>query len=206
MKRTIRRAQILAGREAVTLARLQELTPAVQQRIADEQLLTISLFRWQRNLFLYCEYIREEIPPAELFSPLEELLEPWPARSKAAVGADDGGFPLQPAGERGALAAEAAAGKTPRQGRADLAGQGGQLRLLSLPVAGGAGLPGGKYQFIGLHENMLFLYDELPQVREPLVHEKGLKTTGTPANWEDSRMDLHFIPGPTASGTTGKSN
>ena len=197
MKRTIHRAQCLEGREADTLAQLPELTPALQRRIADEALLTLSLFRWQRNLFLYCEHIREEISPAELFGPLEPLLEPWPCEE-----AKRRWVPMMEVFHFNRPASvEHWRRKEPPGKRLGKVGRIWPDKVASYiyyhyQLQEEQAFPGGKYQFIGLYENMLFLYDELPQVREPLVHEKGLKTTGTPANWEDSRMDLHFIPWP----------
>ncbi|WJH34376.1 hypothetical protein N6H14_31780 [Paenibacillus sp. CC-CFT747] len=54
--------------------------------------------------------------------------------------------------------------------------------------------PGDKYEIIAIHENLLFGYQELPKVLEEPVLPGRLTTKGTPENWADSRMDLHFQP------------
>jgi len=43
-------------------------------------------------------------------------------------------------------------------------------------------------------ENLLFGYQEFPNVTEEPVVPGRLSTKGTPENWSDSRMDLHFQP------------
>jgi hypothetical protein len=53
---------------------------------------------------------------------------------------------------------------------------------------------GDKYEIIAIHENMLFGYQEFPKVVEQPLAPPKLKTSGTPADWSDSRMDLHFQP------------
>lgn len=45
-----------------------------------------------------------------------------------------------------------------------------------------------------MHENLLFGYQEFPKVVEDPVVPGRLSTKGTPENWTDSRMDLHFQP------------
>lgn len=51
-----------------------------------------------------------------------------------------------------------------------------------------------KYEIIAMHENLLFGYQEFPKVIEEPIVPGRLATKGTPENWEDSRMDLHFQP------------
>jgi len=53
---------------------------------------------------------------------------------------------------------------------------------------------GPKYEIIAMHENLLFGYQEFPAVVEEPVLPGKLSTTGTPTNWNDSRMDIHFQP------------
>ena len=53
---------------------------------------------------------------------------------------------------------------------------------------------GPKYEIIAMHENLLFGYQEFPAVVEEPLAVKKLNTSGTPVNWNDSRMDLHFQP------------
>lgn len=53
---------------------------------------------------------------------------------------------------------------------------------------------GDKYEIIAMHENLLFGYQEFPKVIEEPVVPGRLNTKGTPENWQDSCMDLHFQP------------
>jgi len=45
-----------------------------------------------------------------------------------------------------------------------------------------------------MHEDLLFGYQEFPNVVEEPVAAKRLSTKATPENWNDTRMDLHFNP------------
>lgn len=55
---------------------------------------------------------------------------------------------------------------------------------------------GPKYEIIGIHENLLFGYQEFPAIIEEPILPKKLATSGTPEDWNESRMDLHFQPWP----------
>ena len=197
MQRAIYRAQCQAGRVAEATAHLQKTVPALQRRIAGGELMTISVFRWVRDLFLYCESIQAEIPPGQLFGPMEAWLEPWPGAEAARswvpmIEVFHFDRPASVEHWRRPQPPEKRLGKVGRLWPEKVA----SYVYYHFQLQEEQGLPGSKYQFIGLHENLLFLYDEQPPVVEPLVHAKGLATTGTPANWADTRMDLHFIPWP----------
>ncbi|MCI1773213.1 MAG: hypothetical protein LKI04_04365 [Paenibacillus lautus] len=51
---------------------------------------------------------------------------------------------------------------------------------------------GDKYGIIGLHENMLFFYSELPATLEPAPYKGKLNTSLRPDDWA-AAMDPHFI-------------
>ncbi|THF76278.1 hypothetical protein E6C55_19470 [Cohnella fermenti] len=51
---------------------------------------------------------------------------------------------------------------------------------------------GDKYGIIGLHENVLFFYSELPATVEPAPYEGKLKTKLRPDDWQ-AVMDPHFV-------------
>lgn len=58
---------------------------------------------------------------------------------------------------------------------------------------------GGKYESIWLLGTLLFQYKERPVDTEPPVVAGALATRGTPADWTQARMDLHFRPWPDGS-------
>lgn len=71
------------------------------------------------------------------------------------------------------------------------AGAGRKLCVSPLSVSGGASGDGDKYGIIGLHENLLFFYSELPATVEPAPYAGKLATNLRPENWGEV-MDPHF--------------
>ena len=54
---------------------------------------------------------------------------------------------------------------------------------------------GNKYGLIGLHEDLLFFYQERPSVEEKTPAPPSLNTSNTPPNWPEL-MNQHFAPWP----------
>jgi hypothetical protein len=195
MQRMIYRAQCLEGREEAAAAHLRERIPELQQRVARGELMTISAYRWFTNLFLYCEFITDEIHPSRLFGDMAATLEPWPGAAAKRpwipmVNVFHFNRPASVEHWRRKQPVEKRIGKVARL-RPEMISSYAYFHFL---VQEEQAFPGSKYQFIGLHETLMFLYDELPLLKEPPPHPKGLATSITPANWADARMDLHFVP------------
>lgn len=167
---------------------------AFANAVATGRLLTVSLFRDRRSLYLYTEAIGEPLSAPELpASPTGTLLS-WP---EAEGSVDWVAMPEvfhfnEPASldhwRRTSPPAE-------RQGRL--------LRLRPDKVASYVyyhyqlqeerAFAGEKYKWIGLHGTLLFMYNELPAQIELPPFPGRLSTKGTPSNWADAGMAEHFI-------------
>ncbi|MEI7027770.1 hypothetical protein [Paenibacillus sp. y28] len=194
MKRFIYRAQLKPGQEEAGVQKLLS-DPAPQQHIHNGNLMLIGAFRWERNVFLYYECIGEALTPEELFSTAGHDLEDWPGRPekrKWILMVDVFHF-NEPASREHWLR------KSPVERRV------GRVAHLKPEMIASyvyyhyqlqeeRAFLGDKYEIIAMHENLMFGYQEFPKVIEEPVLPKKLATSGTPENWEDSRMDLHFQP------------
>ncbi|WP_079913621.1 MULTISPECIES: hypothetical protein [unclassified Paenibacillus] len=192
VKRMIFRAQLREGQEEAGLKQLLESQAA--RRLVDEgALMTIAAFRWMRNVFLYYECIREEIHPDTLFQGAAPFLEDWPGQESKRqwIPMVDVFHFNEP------VSYEHWIRKAPVERRA------GRVAHLKPEMMASyiyyhyqlqeeRAFLGEKYEIIAMHENLLFGYQEFPKVVEEPLAPKKLNTKGTPENWNDSRMDLHF--------------
>ncbi len=164
-------------------------------QVKQGRLMTAAAFSWKNNVFLYYECIDCHVEPEEIAGEAEPYLKEWPGRSEPRKWIEmiDVFHFNEPAD------AEHWLRKRPVERRA------GRVAHLKPEMVASyiyyhyqlqeeRAFPGPKYEIIGIHENLLFGYQEFPSVtEEPLVPGR-LGTTGTPENWSDSRMDLHFQP------------
>ncbi|NLK74803.1 MAG: hypothetical protein GX288_05880 [Clostridiales bacterium] len=194
MKRMMYRAQIKKGSEEVALDNLKAEVKA-KHLVDDGKLMTISAYRWKSNIFLYYECIEEDIYPEEIFTSLDEYMEDWPGKDEYRKW-----IPMIDVFHFNAPASvEHWRRKEPVEERV---GRVAHLKpeMMSSYIYYHYQLQeeraflGGKYEIIAMHENLLFGYQEFPAVVEEPVLEKKLNTSGTPKDWKDSRMDLHFQP------------
>lgn len=198
MKRVIMRAQLLEGLEPEVIAALNERERALAY-IRSGQWMTAAAFKWERNLFLYIECIDEsgeaEVHPESLFPELNTYLTDWPGHSSPRKW-----IPMIDVFHFNAPAsAEHWRRKEPVERRV------GRVAHLKPEMMASYiyyhyqlqeehAFFGPKYEMIAMSENLLFGYQEFPAVVEEPVLPRKLATSGTPANWSDSRMDLHFQP------------
>lgn len=159
------------------------------------KLMTGAAFRWQNNLFLYAECMNEPIESVALMPEAAELLEEWPGQAawRKWIPMIDVFHFNEPANREHWLR------KEPVERRV------GRVAHLKPEMAASyiyyhyqlqeeQAFHGPKYEIIAMHENLLFGYQEFPAVVESPVLPGKLNTSGTPSNWGDSRMDLHFQP------------
>ena len=66
--------------------KLDQVAPLLSKQVANDQLLTASLFQWNDQLFFYCESLRTKLGASELLTPLEDLLETWPGEGAPSAG------------------------------------------------------------------------------------------------------------------------
>lgn len=142
---------------------LSEDADTVKDAIAHHRCLTVALYRHQNMLFLYCEALEEELTPEELFPVLSGCLALWPEK--------DGMTPwayMYPIYYHAVPENEA---QWERHGRKVRRGRIAYLledKLFSYTyyhkaIVDEGLLEGDQYQFIALHENILFSYFEEPK-------------------------------------------
>lgn len=194
MNRMMYRAQIKSGLEEAALRTFKEEVKA-RQLVEDGKFMTISGYSWKNNVFLYYECIHEDIIPEDIFESVEEYLEDWPGKDEFRKW-----IPMIDVFHFNAPASEEHwKRKAPVDERV------GRVAHLKPEMMASyiyyhyqlqeeRAFLSGKYEIIAMHENLLFGYQEFPGVVEEPVLDKKLNTSGTPKNWKDSRMDLHFQP------------
>jgi L-rhamnose mutarotase len=189
------RAQWKDGMEEAGTDNLREQIPAVKALADAGRIMTLSAYRWQKNVFLYCECIDCEIHPDELFPAAGSLLEEWPGKAEKRkwIPMVDVFHFNEP------VSVEHWKRKSPVEKRVGMVAHLRPEMIASYiyyhyQLQEERAFLGDKYELISLHENLLFGYLERPEIVEEPLTPKKLNTSGTPANWLDSRMDLHFIP------------
>lgn len=172
-----------------------EWNAAFSESVAAGRLLTVSLFRDGRSLFLYTESIGGPLPATELPRATPGFFQPWPEADGNAE------WVLMPEVFH---FNEPASLEHWRRTSPPVERQGRLLRLRPDKVASYVyyhyqlqeerAFAGEKYKWIGLHGTLLFMYNELPATIELPSLPGRLLTKGTPPNWADAGMDQHFIP------------
>lgn len=178
--------------EAIEAAKQSD---AVQQLIEQGEIMTVGCFQWERNVFIYCECIHRVLEPEELLPEMAAFLENWPGQSAARkwIPMIDVFHFNEPASFDHWLRKETVERRVGRVAhlKPDMAAS---YIYFHYQLQEERAFHGPKYEIIAMHENLLFGYQEFPAVVEEPILPGKLSTTGTPANWSDSRMDLHFQP------------
>jgi len=192
MKRMIYRAQLQPGMEEAGFSAMSGGQAALTL-VKQGRLMTAAGFAWERNLFLYYECVGDDVRPEEIAGAVEPFLVDWPGQAELRkwVPMVDVFHFNEPASYGHWLR------KAPVDRRA---GRVAHLKpeMMSSYIYYHYQLQeeraflGDKYEIIAMHENLLFGYQEFPKVIEEPITTQKLTTHGTPVNWEDSRMDLHF--------------
>lgn len=194
MFRVIARAQIKEGFEMEAIKAAKQ-SDAVQQLIEQGEIMTVGCFQWERNVFIYCECIDRVLEPEELLPEMDAFLEDWPGQSAARkwIPMIDVFHFNEPASCDHWLRKETVERRVGRVAhlKPEMAAS---YIYFHYQLQEERAFHGPKYEIIAMHENLLFGYQEFPAVVEEPVLPGKLSTTGTPANWSDSRMDLHFQP------------
>jgi hypothetical protein len=194
MKRMIYRGQWKQGQEEQGLQILGE-PEAARRLVAAGEMMTIGAFSWRNQVFLYYECVERDIHPEEMFESLKDYLVDWPghAEMRKWIPMVDVFHFNEP------VSAEHWLRKQPVERRV------GRVAHLKPEMIASyvyyhyqlqeeRAFLGDKYEIIAIHENLMFGYQEFPKVVEEPLAPKKLNTSGTPVNWNDSRMDLHFQP------------
>lgn len=194
MERCVYRAQIKPGAGAVVLNLFNGMNNKLKEFINTGEIMTLSVFKWNDNIFTYYECIDRIIKPEEIFGDISELLEKWPGEEKPRcwVPMMDIYHCCEP------ISAEYWKRKEPVKRVC------ARLNRLKPEMVSSyifyhyqyqEELPGdwAKYPSIFLHENLMFFYTEEPDAPEKTPYSGKLNTSNTPGQWQDL-MDKHFYP------------
>ncbi len=194
MKRLMFRAQMKEGCEEKVISLLKE-EKAAGSLVEDGQAMVFAAYYWEKNIFLYCECLKEELRPEVMFCNIRDYLEDWPGEAvmRKWIPLIDVFHFNEPVSE------EHWRRKEPVE---DRKGRVAHLKpeMISsytyyhYQLQEERAFLGAKYDIIGIHENLLFGYQEFPKIVEEPLAAGRLNTSGTPVNWEDARMELHFQP------------
>ncbi|MGL1891268.1 MAG: hypothetical protein OCD02_06540 [Spirochaetaceae bacterium] len=192
--RKVYRAQLHKDKVDAGLKAIEQSINYLKKQIENEQLMTISLYNWEYNLFLYYESVSHDLQPEKLFTGLEENLIDWPGKEDKRywipmIDVFHFNEPVSKEHWQRKTSVERKVGKV-----AHLKPQMVSSYIYyHYQVQEERAFPGDKYEIISMHENLLFGYFEFPKVMEEPLAEKKLQTTGTPDNWADAHMDQHFL-------------
>jgi len=195
MKRMMYRGQWAAGGEEAGKQKLAEARQRARQLVKDGEVMTFAAYEWRGQLFLYYECIHREIEPETVFAPIEAHLEDWPGKphKRKWVPMIDVFHFNEPAGYEHWLRKQPVERRVGRVAHLKPEMMASYI-YYHYQLQEERAFLGDKYEIIAMHENLLFGYQEFPQVIEEPVLPQKLNTSGTPADWNDSRMDLHFQP------------
>lgn len=172
------------------LAKAQE---CAEKLIRENRLLSVGLYRYQQMCFLYYESLEKGIVPEEFLSALTPLLEMWPEEQGKTPWAYmyhiyHHSMPMEPE----AWEAERAGEKTKIGRIAFLYPE----KLFSYTywhkaIVDEGRLPGDKYQYISLHENILFSYYEEPRTNVNLCGDAEARSE-VMEGWLAADPESHF--------------
>jgi len=199
MYRVIARAQLRDGMDPAGVETIKQSaslrTGPIQRLISSGEIMTVGCFKWKSSLFLYCECIRNRLDPDWLLPELAPYLEEWPGQDEPRkwVPMIDVFHFNEPASAVHWLRKEHVERRVGRVAhlKPEMAAS---YIYYHYQLQEERAFHGPKYEIIAMHENLLFGYQEFPAIVEPPVVPGKLETKGTPENWSDSRMDLHFQP------------
>ncbi|MEC0268289.1 hypothetical protein [Paenibacillus anseongense] len=192
--RMIYRAEFEEGQVSAGVKALERSEQA-KQRIKQGELMTAAAYVWRNSLFLYYECIDSRLSPDEIAGAAVPYLKDWPghAEPRKWIPMIDVFHFNEPADTEHWLRKERVEKRVGRVAHL-------KPEMISsyiyyhYQLQEERSFTGDKYEIIAMHENLLFGYQEFPKVIEEPVVPGRLKTKGTPENWQDSRMDLHFQP------------
>lgn len=194
IQRKIYRAVWKPGQEAAGIQAVKEDERA-KRLVRRGDLMTAAAFAWRNSLFLYYECIARDVPPEEVAGAAVPYLTDWfgEAELRKWIPMIDVFHFNEPASYEHWLRKQPVdrrAGRVARLKREMVS----SYIYYHYQLQEERAFLGEKYEIIAMHENLLFGYQEFPKVIEEPVVPGRLNTKGTPENWSDSRMDLHFQP------------
>ncbi len=173
-----------------------ECQAEMEKAYGERRLLTASLYRYGRFLFLYTEGLGEAAAPEKMFPAMGAVLQPWPPSMEEAgedrlwacmrpyyfhAVPDNGGEWMQ--------------GRKPaqRRGRIALLSPGRWQSYLEhhLALMREGLIEGDKYHLISIHENVLFSYFEEPKTMTNLQKKPNSRSRAL-EEWLRTDPESHF--------------
>ena len=193
LHRFVYRAQCRPGQEAATTTAWRARSAAVSGLQEAGRLLTASVFGWERHFFVYYETTDATLTPDDLAGNTDDLLKSWPGHPQPRRF-----VPMMDIFHCGEPRSEDYWRRTspPENVRARITRL--QPEMVSSYIFYHYQMqeekPGSfdKYCLISIHENLLFFYQEYPQVVESPPRTGKLATHNTPADWHGT-MFPHFL-------------
>ena len=203
MKRVIRRqyrAQVTEIPEQTLEEAFSGCRETALEAVRAGQAMTLAMYRYGRQLFLYAEFLEEDRDPEALFSCLQACLSPWPQKDGTARWVAM--YPVfwhdEPRGEED-WRREKAPGQ--RRGRIALLRHESMFEYVEYHhalVREGL-LQGDRYQLISMHEDLLFSYLEEPRTPRNIRRIEGVPSRVI-EGWMQSDPDSHFLHLPGSGG------
>jgi hypothetical protein len=196
MDRFIYRSVVKAQEDIKILEEVEKCKESIQNLVESNILMTLSLFRFNRNLFLYYECINETVSPLELFHELTPFLEVYPDEEglrRWVPMIDIFHFSVPKSAEHWKRTRPVIerVGKIARIKPDMLA----SYIYYHYMLQEGEPEIDNKYCIIGLDENLIFYYEELPKTEETPKPSRVKGGTGLSEKWKDIWQDLmspHF--------------
>lgn len=190
--RSLYRAQAQPGLESVAAAHLTARQDTLLPLVSAGQLLTATLFQWRDHFFAYWESIDQPLSLPTLLGERFDLLQPWPGdrAPRTFVPMTDIFHcqePVDLAHWRRKQPVERIQGRITRLKPAMASSYIFYHYQLQEEKPGSFD----KHCLIGMHENLLFFYQEIPPVVEALPRPGKLTTHNTPDDWHGT-MFPHF--------------
>lgn len=167
----------------------------IKKFVDEEILMTVSAYSLYKHLIVYYECMEGEMRPSEIFPGLDIYLETWPDKpeEKYWVRMMDVFHVTEPAGNenwRRVLPVEKRIGRLGRL-KPEMVSS---YIFYHFQLQEEQYLKENKYMIIGLNDNLLFLYEEIPNAVADFQYEGMLKTKNSPASDWENLMNPHFIP------------
>ncbi len=171
----------------------------IEQLIADEKCLTVALYRHESMLFLYMEALEETLTPEMLLPHLSALLVLWPGKADAdrtelsKLRSWVYMYPIYYHEEPETKEQWAREGKKKRRGRIAILKEDKLFSYVYYHKAlvDEGLLDGDRYQFISLHENILFSYFEEPKIFTHIKKECE-EESSVIKEWLSTDPESHF--------------
>ena len=190
-------------------AKIAEAVPAVKKLIADGKIYGVSVYNWKHYVFVYIESLEEKCCPCCLFGDAGEFLEDWPGAEK----------PRKWVQLIDAFHFNAPDGFKTWERKQPVERHYGKMGILKpeciqrycfyhyalqeeRAVEGSFAFNGSKYQILGINENVVFCYDEAPNVIEAPVLPSATNSHVVPEKWADAGISPCFVPWDDKIGTS----